>query len=134
MHPGRAVASSRTIKGRLVLMRVTTAVAALLVLPAAAPAGTAPRMGQRIAPTVFQDLTGRRYTEVCPPKGRASVFVFLSTQCPISRRYGTRLVDLARAYGPRGVRWFAVNAMRDESVVEVARDASQRGFSFPVVA
>ena len=31
-------------------------------------------------------------------------------------------------------RWFAVNAMRDESVVEVARDASQRGFSFPVVA
>jgi hypothetical protein len=105
---------------------VAAAVAVLLAPPAAAPIDAAPRIGQKVGPLVFHDLRGRRYTEPRVRTGKAAVFVFLSTQCPVSKRYGTRLFELARTYGPRGVRWFVVNANRDESAAEVARDAAER--------
>src|SRR5262245_40143948 len=110
--------------------RAAAATAIALAILGAAPASAVPGIGRKVAPFVFRDLQGRRHTAPCLRRGKATVFVFLSTQCPVSKRYGSRLVDLAHAYGPRGVQWFAVNANRDESRAEVARDASQRGFPF----
>jgi hypothetical protein len=136
MHPGTAQAGPLPIRRAAfqttMALWLAAAAVPLLVLTAA-PAGAAPRIGRKVGLLVFRDLKGQRYTEASYRDGRATVFVFLSTQCPVSKRYGARLIDLARTYRPRGVRWFGVNANYDESAAEVARDASQPGFPFPVV-
>jgi len=106
---------------------------AVLALSMSGPAQAAATIGRPVGDFGFKDLTGKRYTRTGLRGGKAVVFVFLSTECPVSKRYGTRVVELAREYAPRGVRWFAVNANRQESAEEVAQDAAQRGFPCPVV-
>src|SRR4051794_4265076 len=134
MHP-RAVRNGQSpTAGAQAQMSVAATIGVMLILPAIALARGAPPIGRNVGPLAFSDLRGRHHAVASWRDSRAAVFVFLSTQCPISKRYGARLSELARAYSRRGVRWFAVDPMRDESAAEVARDAAQRGFSFPVVA
>jgi mono/diheme cytochrome c family protein len=113
-------------------MRLASGVCLLLALIAAATARAA-SIGRPVGDFVFQDLSGKRYTRAELRGGKAVAFLFLSTECPVSKRYGTRVASLAREYAPRGVRWFVVNANRQESAAEVARDAQERGFPCPVV-
>jgi mono/diheme cytochrome c family protein len=97
------------------------------------PAAAAVPVGRKVSALTFQDLQGRRYASERLQGARATVFVFLSTECPISRAYTPRLVALARETSARGVRWFGVNANYQESAAQIARDARERAFPFPIV-
>ncbi len=67
------------------------------------------------------------------PAARATVYVFLSTQCPVSKVYAPRLNALAQEYGKRGVRMIGVFSNMQEGQAEVAAFAKGRQFAFPVV-
>lgn len=90
-------------------------------------------IGKKVGALVFQDLSGKRHTSADWRTAKAVVFLFLSTECPVSHAYTPRLIALAREYAPRGVHWFGVNANYQESVGRVLRDAEERGFPFPIV-
>src|SRR5687767_8186013 len=62
------------------------------------------------APLAWEDLAGRKYGAADLSGSKATVFLFSSTQCPISNLYVPRMVRLARDYEPRGVRFFLVNS------------------------
>lgn len=64
---------------------------------------------------------------------KATVYVFLSTQCPISKVYAPRLNALARDFGSRGVRFVGVFSNMQEGTAEMQAFAKGRGFVFPVV-
>lgn len=64
---------------------------------------------------------------------KATVFVFLSTQCPVSKVYAPRLNTLAREYGTRGVQTLGVFSNMQEGRAEVAAFAKGRGLAFPIV-
>jgi hypothetical protein len=100
---------------------------------AGAPGVAAPTPGQKVDGIAFRDLQGRRTTMAELQGAKAIVFVFLSTECPVSRAYTGRLNDLAQATAPRGVRWFGVNANAQEDAALLRRDATERGYPFPVI-
>jgi hypothetical protein len=112
--------------------RCRAPVALAILLLAAGPRAlcSTPRT---LAPLAFHDLAGRRHTTECGPGQKATVYLFLSVQCPISRRYGSRLTRLAREFEPRGVRWFGVNPCPQESVTLVRQDAAARHYPFPLL-
>lgn len=94
----------------------------------AAQAGLTP-----LAAFTWKDITGKRYDTTQLEKRKATVFLFLSTQCPISNTYTPRINELARKYTPQGVQFFLVNSNREDSAETVRRDAKARKFVSPVV-
>ena len=62
---------------------------------------------------------------------KATVYVFLSTQCMVSKLYPPRLNTLARDYGKRGVALIGVFSNIQEDGAEVAAFAKSHAFTFP---
>ena len=66
-------------------------------------------------------------------ESRATVVVFVGVECPLAKLYATRLNELSAEYGPRGVRFFGVDANRQDSPAEIARFAAEYEWSLPLV-
>ena len=86
-----------------------------------------------VATLAWQDVQGRKYGIEDVQKAKATVFLFVSTQCPIANGYTPRLLDLAKDYQPRGVRFFLVNSNAEDTTAEVKKYAAERKFPFPAI-
>jgi peroxiredoxin len=65
--------------------------------------------------------------------GRAgAVLIFTGNACPVANKYLPRLVELAKAYEPRGIIFLGINSNASESLEDVAAHARERGLTFPV--
>ncbi len=66
-------------------------------------------------------------------KQRLTVLFILSAECPCSQKNDTRIVEMARRYSGKGVRFLALNASANEPSEKVAEHARKAGFPFPVL-
>lgn len=83
------------------------------------------------APSIrLTDLKGSPVA-IEPAKGRPTVVVFISAECPISNAYNQRMTALYRSYSDR-VRFVFVNSNQNESDHQVSGHIAQVGFPFPV--
>ena len=81
---------------------------------------TAVSLGQqKIAEFTLTDPRGGQVA-ISPGRGDVTVVLFISTICPVSNNYNTRMNDLYRDYSPKGVKFVFVNANQNESAAEVA--------------
>lgn len=64
---------------------------------------------------------------------QATVFVFLSTECPISNGFVPELNRLAADYGQRGVKFVGINANAGQTAAEIAKHAEDYKLAFPVL-
>lgn len=122
-------------RGPILLMLAP--LAASLALGAAKPSRTAAaapvRIGEPVRDLQFRDVTGRRHALAELRDRKATLFLFLSTQCPVANGYTSRLRDLQREYAPRGIAVFGVNPNESESQAVVVRHARERDLTFPMV-
>ena len=79
------------------------------------------------------DLGGHVYDGRTIAKHKATVFVFMSTQCPVSKVYAPRLNALAREYGSRNIQMVGVFSNMQEGQPEVAAFAKGRALAFPIL-
>ncbi len=84
-------------------------------------------------PASWKDIDGHAYDGAKTGRDKATVFVFATTQCPISNIYMPRVTELARAYADKGIRFFLVDPNREDSAATLRAYAKQRGLTFPVV-
>lgn len=91
-----------------------------------------PVIGDTIGRLAFVDLRylPREVGEL--GDAEATVITFVSTSCPLAKRYIPRLVELEAEYAERGVRFLLVNVGAGDGVVEMASQAVEAGVSFPV--
>src|SRR5262245_45009726 len=61
------------------------------------------------------------------------VVVFLGVECPLANLYGPRLVELARAFEPRGVRFVGINSSRRDTITDLAAYARRHQIGFPLL-
>lgn len=64
---------------------------------------------------------------------RATVLVFFSDHCPCMRAHDERLVALAKEYGARGVRFYAVDSQVGATVAGDEAQARERAYPFPIL-
>lgn len=118
-------------------MLAVAPLAASLSLAGGKPVGpaviTAAKIGAPAGELSFHDVTGKAYAPADLRGQKAVLFVFLSTQCPVSSSYIPRLLELHKDYAGRGVAIFAVNSNRSESLAAVVCQAKERNFPFPMV-
>lgn len=63
----------------------------------------------------------------------ATALFVISSECPCSGGYDSRIAALARDYAKKGVRFIAINSSANESVSEVAAHARRAQYTFPVL-
>lgn len=81
----------------------------------------------------FRDVSGKsHYLSETLEKGPA-VFVFLSTQCPLAKRYTQRLIRLHESYAKQGVSLFAVFPNTDETLQGIRDYMKQTQLPLPAV-
>src|SRR5689334_9566685 len=58
----------------------------------------------------WTDISGRKYGPADLSKNKATAFIFISTQCPISNLYIPRLLRLSNEFTGKGVGLFLVDS------------------------
>ncbi len=127
-HPavtGKAAADAPILarQGSIMLTstRKTTA-PAVAAIGQAAPAFTLPNVATGTQTSLATLGAGKK----------ATVLIFISTRCPVSNAYDTRMSALANSYAKKGIAFVGVNANTTEATAEVASHAKAH-FPFPVL-
>ena len=94
----------------------------------ASSSGIAP-IGRSLAGTTFRDSAGKAHAI---GSDRPTAFVFLSTSCPLAKRYTQRLNRLAEEFG-RNTAIVGVFPNEEDSAESVTTHAQAMKFEFPVV-
>ena len=81
----------------------------------------------------FTDITGRGYAAQDIATHKASVFLFVSCQCPISNVYTPRFQALSDDYTKRGIQVFAVYSDWHESKADVVKHVRDHKITFPAI-
>ncbi len=119
-------------------MSIAGMFAALTIAAVARPglAGDRPSdrgVGEPVAEVSLTDAAGKsvRLRDLAGEK--ATVVVFIATGCPVGDLYLPRLGELAQEYGPKGVRFVAIDSSRGEEPKQVAEHMARHGAAFPVL-
>jgi peroxiredoxin len=64
---------------------------------------------------------------------KATVLIFVATQCPVSNAYNQRMANIAAAYADKGVQFVGINSNKEESSTEVVNHAKKNGLTFPIL-
>ncbi len=94
--------------------------------------GARAQIGDKVPAFNLQDASGQTHTSE-DYAGKILVLEFWSFKCPVSLAYDERMAKLLSKYGPRGVIVLAVASNKNESPVEVQRNASNLKLPFPVL-
>ena len=89
--------------------------------------------GDVIVPFSLPDTNGKTVKVGDWDKSRATVIMFVSTQCPVSNAYNARMEKLAVDYGARGVKFVGINSNKSENSAAIAEHSRKNGFTFAVL-
>ncbi len=79
------------------------------------------------------DVAGKRHASGEWTEAKAVVVMFLGTECPLAKIYAGRVNQLAATYGPRGVRFVAIDANVQDTAEEIAAFVRDNELQFPVL-
>lgn len=77
------------------------------------------------------DSNGKVHTSAEWAGKRAVVLLFVTTDCPLSNGYVPEFNRLQRAYGPKGIAFYAVQGDATIATEEVRHHVKEFGYSFP---
>ena len=89
--------------------------------------------GDKVAPFSLPDTNGVTVEVGNWDKSKATVILFVATQCPVSNAYNVRMEKLAKDYSAKGVKFVGVNSNKQESSAEIAEHSRENGFTFAVL-
>ena len=85
-------------------------------------------------PTRVPDLDGRLVDPIAPAPGvKATVFVFITTDCPIANRYAPEIQRLQAAFTSQGVRFWLVYANPHEPLASIRNHLRQFQYTIPAL-
>ncbi len=80
-----------------------------------------------------KDFRGKEWTLSDFRDSQFLVCVFVGTECPLAKLYGSRLAEMAAEYESRGVAFIGVSSNRQDSMTELASYARRHGIEFPIL-
>jgi peroxiredoxin len=81
----------------------------------------------------LRDTAGKTYTESDLSQHKATVFLFVATDCPNSNTYAPLLARLYREYSPRGVAFFNVYSDPSETADTIRKHDAEFAVPFPAL-
>lgn len=90
-------------------------------------------LGSQIKEFTLDDYLGASHSLSDWQDKKATVVVFLGTECPLAKLYGQRLVEMAAKYEPLGVQFVGINSNRQDTLAEMTHFARVHKLEFPLL-
>ncbi len=87
----------------------------------------------KIVSIAFTDTSGKSYSKESLSKNKATVFFFVSTECPISNIYTPRMIAISQDYASRGVACFLVDSNDEDTPARFKNYTAERKYPFASV-
>jgi peroxiredoxin len=91
------------------------------------------QLGTKIDEFALQDYLGAHHSLSEWNDKKAIVLVFVGAECPLAKRYGPRLAELADKFEPKGVQFVAINSNQQDTLREIAHYARVHKIDFPML-
>jgi len=126
------------------MRKLFVVVATLVILAGAAvvgwnvysgPPAPAPpvAVGQSVADFTLSDINGQSHSLASLKGPKGVLLIWISTQCPYSNGYNSRMEALYRDYSAKAIRVVGINSNRTESVENIREHAAKNGFTFTIL-
>ena len=126
------------------MRKLVVVVATLIILAGAAVVGwnvysgpPAPAaqvaVGQAVADFTLNDINGQAHSLASLKGPKGVLLIWISTQCPYSNGYNSRMEALGRDYTAKGIRVVGINSNRTESVENIREHTAKNGFTFTIL-
>jgi peroxiredoxin len=90
-------------------------------------------IGKKVEDFTLRDFRGAERSLHDFADCKLVVLAFTGTECPIAKLYATRLAELAKDFGPKGVAFVGINANQQDSITAIGEYAKTHGISFPIL-
>lgn len=81
----------------------------------------------------LKDVNGKEYSLQYFKNSKAIVIIFVSTRCPVSNDYNSRMESLYKEYKDKGVAFIGINSNKEESVEEIKEHSKKNGLNFLIL-
>lgn len=88
---------------------------------------------QKVENFKLKDYNGKEYQLSDFKNSKATVIMFIATQCPVSNAYNTRMAQLYADYKGKGVTFLGINSNVKEDVDEVKDHAKSNKLDFIIL-
>ena len=94
---------------------------------------TAGAIGSTVANFKLPDVDGKEHSLSSLKGKNGTVFIFVSTNCPVSNAYNERMEKLAQDYKAKGVNVIGINANSTESTGDIKAHATSNKLTFLIL-
>lgn len=81
----------------------------------------------------LSDYNGKTYSLSDFKNSKAIVIIFISTRCPVSNDYNSRMEKIYENYRDRGIAFLGINSNKEETVEEIGAHAKKNNLSFIIL-
>lgn len=81
----------------------------------------------------LKDYRGKEHALADFRDNQFVVGIFLGTECPLAKLYGSRVAELSKQFGPRGVAFVGFISNQQDSITEISSYARRHAIEFPVL-
>lgn len=79
------------------------------------------------------DVNGNKHKLSDYKNTKAIVIMFISTQCPVSNDYNSRMQSLFEEYSKKGIAFIGINSNKEESVEEIKKHSEKNNLTFLIL-
>lgn len=90
------------------------------------------KVGDQVSDFVIDNYDGSQYS-LAKSGAKATVIIFMSTECPFVQPYTDRLISLNNEFGSKGITIWGINSNKTEPTEEVMNHAKEKYYNFPVL-
>ena len=90
------------------------------------------KVGDQVSDFVIDNYDGSQYS-LAESGAKATVIIFMSTECPFVQPYTDRLISLNNEFGSKGITIWGINSNKTEPTEEVMNHAKEKNYNFPVL-
>jgi len=127
--------SSRPLRTALVAAALLAALAFIAPHVSAAPgeSTSAAFLGKEAPAFTLPDADGKSHSLAETRSSKATVIMWVSTECPVSNAYNDRMAAIAKEYQAKGFSFIGINSNKAETPAAIAKHSQEHGFSFPIL-
>ena len=90
-------------------------------------------IGKTVASFKLQDYRGAWHSLEDFSNDKVVVIAFLGAECPLANRYASRLGELARELGPKGVAFIGIDSNQQDGITQIAHLARTHQVEFSIL-
>jgi len=88
---------------------------------------------EKVENFTLPDYNGKEHSLSDYSNSKATVIIFIATECPVSNAYNSRMEELYEEYSKKDVAFLGINSNKAESVEMIKEHAVENGLSFTIL-